>query len=499
MRARWFLSLSLLILAGIASSLRSQQAPSLVAEPGRTIRDSRGGGGKAFKIESAILGETRQINIALPPSYSQSSTERRYPVTIVLDGEAYLAPAAAVSEELTRHGLIPEAIIVAIENIDPMRGRVRDLTPPGLSVSGSTRNERGELFLDFIERELLPAVDRQFRGAAPRTLVGHSSGGILATYAAATRSTYRAVIAIDAPIHLGGNWLAKKLTERAAARAGPLRYIYYEARFPWPEDAWKTLVATAPASWTLHQEKLTNEGHETVFMLAAYLGLREAFSDYSRLAAPFGPTTRILPYYQTVSRSFGATLIPPRRLVRDVVDDFLMEGRGAAARDAYKLLVSAYGAPSDSAALLRQIAEVERRPPPTETVEGLLATPFPTPDEARPYVGEWVGDIWLSPDEPRTGGETLRIRVVDGRVVGETVRRENGREIAQRWEYMRITPGGMTWGNMNGMRPRGVMLFEGKLNGDKLAGASRWGGIDFRLPDGSRPRELQFSFRRVRP
>jgi hypothetical protein len=51
---------------------------------------------------------------------------------------------------------------------------------------------------------------------------------------------------------------------------------------------------------------------------------------------------------------------------------------------------------------------------------------------------------------------------------------------------------------MNGMRPRGVNLFEGTLNGDTLAGTVRFGGIDFRRPDGSAPEPLHFSFKRVR-
>src|SRR4030095_12324967 len=92
--------------------------------------------------------------------------------------------------------------------------RVYDLTPPGLSVSGSSLNEGGDRFLDFIEQELLPAVDRQFRGGAPRTFLGHSSGGILATYVAATRPMFRAVVAIDTPTEFGDNWLPKKLTTR---------------------------------------------------------------------------------------------------------------------------------------------------------------------------------------------------------------------------------------------------------------------------------------------
>ena len=233
-------------------------------------------------------------------------------------------------------------------------------------------------------------------------------------------------------------------------------------------------------------------------MLGAYLGLRQVFADYSRFSAPAYPTTSILPYYAKVSASLGGPLTPPKRLVRAVVEDLLMEGRGAAAREAYKTLIFGYGAPADSAALLTEIGEVERRPPPAETVESLLSTPFPKPEEARAFIGEWLGDVWMNPDEPRRGGQTLRVRVVDGRVVGETIHHlPDGQELVQRWEYLKITPEGLTWGMMNGMRPRGVLLFEGKLNGDTISGIERFGGINFRRPDGTLPPPLYFSFKRV--
>ena len=399
-----------------------------------------------------------------------------------------------------------ESVIVGIENVggadfrSSNQKRVYDLTPPGLSVSGSGLNEGGDRFLDFIEQELLPAVDRQFRGSPPRTFVGVSSGGVLATYVAATRSTYRAVVSLDAPIQLGDNWLAKKLTARAAAPLIPVRYASLEARFGWPDESWKTLVAAAPASWRLYRERFwPKESHESIGMVGAYLGLREVFGDYSMLAAPVAPTTSTLPHYVRVGASLGATVPPPRKLLLNVIEDLLVEGRGSAAREAYGPLVFGYGAPADSARLLARIAEVERRPPPAETVEGLLATPFPTPEEARAFIGEWVGDVWMESEQPRTSGTTLRVSVVDGRVVGETVHRgPDGQERVQRWEYFKVTAQGMTWGNMNGMRPRGVNLFEGKLEGDTLAGTVRFGGVDFRLPDGSTSPPLHFSFKRVR-
>jgi hypothetical protein len=484
-----------------AQSAQAQQPPSLVAEANRTVPASRGSNAQSFQIASAILKESRRILVVLPASYAQSAPDRKYPVTLVADGD-YLTPAVAVvSDELVRNGQIPESVIVGIENVggadflSSNQKRVYDLTPPGLSVSGSDLNQGGDLFLDFIEKELLPAVDRQFRTAAPRTFVGISSGGILATYASATRSTYSAVVCLDAPINLSDNWLAKKLTERASTGGRPVRYASLEANYGWPEEAWKKLVAAAPATWKLYREKFKLEGHETMQMLGAYLGLRQVFSDYSRFSHPVAPTTSILPYYAKVSESLGATVLPPKRVLQNVIDDLLGEGRGAAAREAYNLLVSGYGAPSDGAKLLAKIDEVERRPAPTQTVEGLLATPFPTPEEARAFIGEWVGDISMRADTPRTGGTMLRIKVVDGRVVGETVRRtESGEEQALRWEYLKITPQGMTWGRLNERRPRGVMLFEGKLEGDILYGKGQFGGIKLDDP----PPPLHFLFKRVR-
>jgi predicted alpha/beta superfamily hydrolase len=498
-----FLVVSLLGL----STLNAQSQPppqaqrTLIPDTNRNVSASLGGNAQSFQIASAIMKETRRILVVVPDSYKQTSADRRYPVMVVVDGEYLIAPVAAVTDQLTRNGQIPESVIVAIENFgnaDEMAAntkRVYDLTPPGMSVSGSDKNQGGDLFLDFIEKELLPAVDRQFRTTAPRIFVGVSSGGVLATYVAATRSTYAAVVALDAPINLDDKWLAKKLTARAKASGPPVRYASLEARFGWPEVAWKTLTTSAPSNWKLYREKLELEGHETMQMLGAYLGLRQIFSDYSRLSAPEGPTTSILPYYTKVSASLGAQVIPPKPLLQNVLNDLLMEGRGAAAREAYNLLSLGYGAPADATELLVRIAEVEKQPQPTETVEALINTPYPTPDEVRPFLGDWVGDVWVGANGPRPGRVTLRIRVDNGKVIAETVRRtETGEERAMPLEYLKVTPQGLTYGFMNGMRPRAMNLFEGTLTGDTLAGKKRFGGISFKEEGPA----LQFSFTRVK-
>ncbi len=490
--------LAVLVASGTLSAVAAPQPPTLVADPARRVIGTRGGDAQPFNIRSAILDQTRRVNVVLPRSYVNAPTSRRYPVAIVLDGEANVAPTAAVADELARNGMIPETIIVGIENTDGARGRVHDLTPPGLSVSGSGLNEGGDRFLDFIERELLPAVERQLRGAQPRTFIGHSSGAILATYAAATRPTYRAVIAIDAPTTLGDHWLARKLTVRAASPMGALRYVSLESRFGWTDSTWQALTTAAPASWMLRREVLRLEGHETLNMLGAYLGLREVFSDYSRLVAQRKTAAEVLPHYAALSTAMGGQLLPPQQLLRDVIDDLIAEGRGASASVAYQMFVQTYGAPSDDAQLRVELAEAERRPEPTETVASLLATPFPTPDEAIRFIGDWVGGHWMTPDEPRDRRDTLRIRVEGGKVVGELLNPAAPPELrVRRLDYLRVTSAGLTYGFLNGIRPRGVVLWEGTLTGDTLAGTQRWGGVASPYPPGS-PVKPGFSFTRVR-
>ena len=493
-----------LVALALTVSAHAAEERRLVADAVHNLTATRGAMASAYTIDSRILHETRRIFVLTPPSFQRSAPSRHYPVTVVLDGEYLMPTVAVVMDELSRNGQIPESIIVGIENISMESSmasnekRVYDLTPPGLSVSGSDRHQGGDAFLDFIEKELLPEIDQKFRGAAPRILIGVSSGAVLATYAAATRPAFAVVISLDAPIALDDNWLAMRLRERAR-KTSPLRYATLEAKFGWPEAEWKELTASAPTTWRLFREKLPLEGHETVQMVGAYTGLRQLFGDYSRLSAPMAPTASILPYYETVSASLGSAVVPPRRVLREVIENLISEGRGAAARATHDTLVQAYGGEKDDAALLSQIADAERLPPPSETVESLLSVRFPSPEEAAGIIGDWTGDIWMRDGQPRKGDLVLRIRVVDGRVIGETVRRgPGGDSMVRRWDYLKITPEGFTWGVLNGRRPRGVMLFVGKVKGDVLGGESRWGGVRVTMPDGSPSEPLHFSFKRIR-
>src|SRR4026209_2639415 len=101
----------------LAQTPATQSSPVLVADRNGAVPASRGGSAQSFQIASAIMKETRRILIVVPASYTRSAPDRRFPVTVVVDGEYLIAPVTAVTDELTRNGQIPESVIVGIENI----------------------------------------------------------------------------------------------------------------------------------------------------------------------------------------------------------------------------------------------------------------------------------------------------------------------------------------------------------------------------------------------
>jgi hypothetical protein len=370
------------------------------------------------------------------------------------------------------------------------------MTPPGLSVGGSSLNEGGDRFLDFLEDELLPEIGARYRGGAPRILIGHSSGGVIATYAAAGRSaSFPIVVSIDAPIHLGDHWLAKRLVERAH-RGGsePVRYVSLEARFGWDDREWAELAAAAPDAWVLEREALEGESHESMSFLAMYEGLKLAFRDYSIVGAPIPPRATAFgafEHYRGFEAAFQTELPPPAPVLRRLIEDLLTEGRVEPARRALTWLVDGYGPQRDQVELESTIARAAALPPLEETVEGLKATPMPSSQEIAAYVGEWRGRMWLNQDTESEVG--LRIRIADGTVEAEIVYWVGGgKEIVVPVDYLKVVPQGLEFGHMNGMRPMGMLVFDGRREGDVLEGDQQFRGIVLPLPDGHMPPTFHF-------
>lgn len=135
-------------------------------------------------LQSTRLGEARRYRIRLPESYARTPDER-YPVIYVLDGASQDVHTAASAALMARIGAMPEAIVVGIPNTSG-EGRNRDYTPPGMRQDAEQANSpsgQADRFLAFLQGELIPQVERDFRTSDERMLVGNSRGGLFVVYA----------------------------------------------------------------------------------------------------------------------------------------------------------------------------------------------------------------------------------------------------------------------------------------------------------------------------
>ncbi len=95
----------------------------------------------------------------------------------VLDGDATFTSLVTMIQQLgERNGnsVFPQMIIVGIPNT--RNHRTRDLTP--IKSPQDTTSGGGDNFTAFMEKELIPYIDKNYATAPYRVLMGHSLGGL---------------------------------------------------------------------------------------------------------------------------------------------------------------------------------------------------------------------------------------------------------------------------------------------------------------------------------
>jgi predicted alpha/beta superfamily hydrolase len=139
--------------------------------------------GETFKLDSKALGESRTINVYLPEGY-HANDAGQYPVIYLLDGSAdedFIHVAGLVQFcNFSWINILPPSIVVGIANVD----RKRDFTFPTTIEADKKQfptTGGSASFIAFIETELQPAIEANYRSNGEKTIIGQSLGGLLAT------------------------------------------------------------------------------------------------------------------------------------------------------------------------------------------------------------------------------------------------------------------------------------------------------------------------------
>ena len=152
-------------------------------------------------LQSRIVPQEYKIYIGHPVAFGQTMTSgRKFPVVYALDANGAFGTVTEAARMATFGGELPPMLIVGIGY--PVGGmeetlnlRMRDYTPTSdTGFVGYSRNLWGgdtttvsggaAAFLRFIREELKPFIEKNYPAdTSDATLIGHSFGGLFATYA----------------------------------------------------------------------------------------------------------------------------------------------------------------------------------------------------------------------------------------------------------------------------------------------------------------------------
>lgn len=248
--------------------------------------------GETFMISSKILGETRRINIYLPPGYTQSQ-DLRLPVLYMPDGgiaEDFLHIAGLVQVSVS-NGTMPPFLLVGIENTQ----RRRDLTGP---TQNETDRKIARLvgqsgpFRKFIRDELMPRVRERYRTINETAIVGESLAGlfVLETFFLEP-DLFDIYIAIDPSLWWNNQALVKDAAKRLRARPRLDKKLYLansneKGIAVVTRLLAKTLGQNAPSALHWYYNNMSSETHSTIYHPAALKAFRIVFKPTSNTLRP---------------------------------------------------------------------------------------------------------------------------------------------------------------------------------------------------------------------
>jgi predicted alpha/beta superfamily hydrolase len=205
LRILGFLLLSLGFAARLCSAQSILYPP--VTIPGTELRT----------LNSAYTGHSYDLYIRKPADYDKSK-DKKYPVLYLLDGQWDFKLLDSVVGGLVYDKWMPDIVVVGItySGVHPDYDALRamDYTPTPGQQNGSGG---GPKFLHFIKAELIPFMERNYRGDPARRIIGgHSLGGLFTLYAMFTDPTlFWGYLSGSPAIPWDNNFLVKQEAEYA--------------------------------------------------------------------------------------------------------------------------------------------------------------------------------------------------------------------------------------------------------------------------------------------
>lgn len=292
-RAGWRTGMLLACLA-FAFAPGASAAQESVALPDTAQSLLRGNNGVDYKLY-----------IGLPPGHT-ANRKGGYPLLVLLDADYSFPLAHAIVTHLRDRNDLPEMVIVGVAYAGAPAYRVnrtRDYTPTHVATGGYgpevQRHSGGApAFHRFLQQQLLPHMAARYGASGKRVLVGHSYGGLFATWSLLQQpASFDGYIIVSPSLWYDGHLPARLeagLDARARQRIRVEAYaavgaLEINAAHDMPADLRKLDKAMTTARYPglrMRTEVLDGETHNSVFPRALSNGLRAVWPRGSWQATP---------------------------------------------------------------------------------------------------------------------------------------------------------------------------------------------------------------------
>lgn len=309
------------------------------------------------KLRSSVLGEERSILVRLPPNYSKGS--EKFPVIYMLDGHgSYLSLMPGIIENQSWGKQMPEMILVSIQNTV----RTRDLTPT-IDSNKKYLSGGGDKFLQFIEKEVIPLVEKNYRTQPYRIFVGHSLGGLTVVYTFLTKpDLFNGYIAASPYLHWDNNF-PLRIAENSFKQKKVWNKTMFLALGNEPDyvnafNSFKNLLdRTKPQNFDYEFQQYPDEIHTSIVLRAYHAGLRKIYAGW--MPPPLNSVAELENYYQNLSAKYGYEIKIPDDALTRMGSVLLREKKLKQAIEFYKRSLELFPNTLNTYGILAQIYEMD--------------------------------------------------------------------------------------------------------------------------------------------
>src|SRR5689334_7202801 len=243
-------------------------------------------------IHSNVLNEDRPILVRLPAGAQAGKV--KYPVLYMTDGDGHMEEVGGIIDFLVAHNRCSPMILVGIPNTD----RTRDLTPTHADAKGPDgaiqqafpTSGGADRFLQFIQTELFPEIEKRYPTASYRIFAGHSFGGLLAIHTLVNHTDmFNAYIAVSPSLQWDDGYTLHQAQQFFARTKELHKTLFFslgnEGSIPNPMgqnfEAFQKLFGMAtPKGFLVRSARYPDEDHGSTTLLAHYAGLKTVFDGW---------------------------------------------------------------------------------------------------------------------------------------------------------------------------------------------------------------------------